>query len=100
MVYDLFFIFLQYNLLYKYMFLYIILVVLLGLIGWMIINRFYCPVEEHKQHKQMITISKSAPLEPVYTEGDYGKYPFILYEKRDREKRLYDSLTYDFYHVQ
>ncbi|ARF11501.1 hypothetical protein Klosneuvirus_1_358 [Klosneuvirus KNV1] len=79
------------------MFLYIILIVLLGLIGWMIINRFSGPVEENKQ---MITISKSNPLDPVYyTEGDYGKYPFILYEKRKREQRLYDSLTYDFYHI-
>ena len=32
-----------------------------------------------------------------YKEGDYGKYPYILYEKRDRERRLYDRLTYDFY---
>jgi len=51
------------------------------------------PVIENKQS----VIDNTKPS--CYPEGDYGRYPFILYGKKDRERRLYDSLTYDFYSV-
>jgi len=56
------------------------------------------PNVENKQNMEIASnVNITEPL--CYPEGDYGRYPFILYEKRDRERRLYDSLTYDFYRV-
>lgn len=75
------------------MFVYIILIIILIFIGWMTI--FYEPI---KENKKMIAVPNTDSIKPtIYTQGDYGRYPFILYEKRDRERRLYDNLTYDFY---
>lgn len=76
------------------MFVYILLIGLIIFILWMLIPRNHNIIK----NKQIIkTIPEIELLN--YPEGDYGKYPYILYEKRNREHRLYDSLTYDFYHV-
>lgn len=78
------------------MFIYIILIGLIMFVLWTMIPKNLDTIIKNKQ----IVIDAPQINDAIfYTEGDYRKYPFIMYEKRKREKRLYDSLIYDFYNI-
>lgn len=73
-----------------------ILTIIFIIIGLLIITQFS---NSNDKKIDATIINPTSSNTESYPIGDYGRYPYIEYEKRDRERRLYDSLTYDFYSV-